>query len=709
VALTLLAAETLMVYISAHPDATCGLMATPSTLVDTFVRADQTGWGLSHSTGGIGACAWGGDADGTNANVTLKGHLGVVTSDGATASATATLSDGAAHAGGDALVKVMASATDSGEIGPVLNYSSANGASYYEADFETHLNRLQFSFARNGALTYPGETYSIAAKPQTYYWIRLRVSGTHVKTVSARIWQDGAPEPSDWALKVTDTEPLGDGVAGIHTSWQYARPAETLSVAAFGYSPSATAVIPAAPTVRSFSPTTGQYGDVITLTGAGFSAVSAVRFNGVEALTYNVISDTTIEARVPNIGAQTGPISVSNRVNTGWSLARFAITDAAGPVYWVSPTGNDANSGDYAHPFATMTRADGCYAPPNPCAPPGTHIHALPGDYPLASTIHTDAYGTAEAPIVYISDTPYGARLDMRGSGTDLDHRSTWEMNGSYEQVIGFDMTTSGSGARAGVIVYGEHVTVARNYIHDIYRGSCHDDNLGGAGIAVAGPSGFTSTPFAVIDSNLIENIGLSLRSDPDPVCKAAVHGIYISVSDNIVTNNIVRNAVGYGIHVYHNANHNIIANNDVDHSGESGIIVGADTESDGSTRHTAMYNIIANNISRDNGLNGSGSAGYGIREYTTEGPTDHNSYLNNDLFNNPAGAHNPYVRGDTDRGQISSDPLYVNYADKDYHLRPDSPAKNAGVAVNALTHDFDQALRPQGGANDIGACEIAS
>ena len=44
VALTLLAAKTLMVYISAHPDTTCGLMAgTPNTLVDTCVRTDQTG------------------------------------------------------------------------------------------------------------------------------------------------------------------------------------------------------------------------------------------------------------------------------------------------------------------------------------------------------------------------------------------------------------------------------------------------------------------------------------------------------------------------------------------------------------------------------------------------------------------------------------------------------------------------------------------
>ena len=48
-------------------------------------------------------------------------------------------------------------------------------------------------------------------------------------------------------------------------------------------------------------------------------------------------------------------------------------------------------------------------------------------------------------------------------------------------------------------------------------------------------------------------------------------------------------------------------------------------------------------------------------------------------------------------------------YATANYHLRPDSPAKNAGVGVNALTHDFDQALRPQGSANDIGACETAS
>jgi hypothetical protein len=32
----------------------------------------------------------------------------------------------------------------------------------------------------------------------------------------------------------------------------------------------------------------------------------------------------------------------------------------------------------------------------------------------------------------------------------------------------------------------------------------------------------------------------------------------------------------------------------------------------------------------------------------------------------------------------------------------------SAGIAVSALTHDFDQTPRPQGKANDIGAYEFS-
>jgi IPT/TIG domain/Right handed beta helix region len=686
---------------SAFAATTSGLAVAPTppnTIEDTFTRANQTGWGASVNEDGVTNRAWSGDAGGTNSTVTLANHLGVVTNNNSTASASMPLSDGNTYAGGDTLVKVMASATDSGEIGPILNYSSANGGSYYEADFETENSRLQFSFAKNGAFTYPGGVYALTIAPNTFYWIRLHVSGTTTKSVQARAWQDGASEPTTWQLSVTDSTPIGNGLAGVHTAWQYARLGETLSVAAFGSSASGTAIIPTMPTVSSFMPATGQYGDAVTLTGTGFTGATGVRFNGVDALAYSVTSDTTITARVPNAGAQTGLVSVSTSASTGWSRSTFAITTAAGSVYWVATAGNDANSGDYTHPFATIAHADSV-------ATAGAHVHVLAGSYSLSSTLYTSASGTASAPIVYISDTLYGAQLDMSGSGTDLQHRSTWEVNGSYEQVLGFDLTTSGSGARAGVIVYGNQVTIARNHVHDIYRGTCHDYTLGGAGIDVIGPTGYSSTPYAVVDSNLIENVGANLKGSQ---CQDQVHGIYISTSYNTVTNNIVRSAVGYGIQLFHNPNHNTIANNDVDHSGDSGLLVGAQTG------YAAQYNVVANNISRDNGGNGVHNDHYGIRTYNEgTGILGNNSYLNNDNFHNDDGQNNPagetYIFGtnNTISGQISSDPLYVNYTGQDYHLQSSSPAKDTGTATGAPTHDFDQVTRPQGAATDIGAYEF--
>jgi parallel beta-helix repeat protein len=208
------------------------------------------------------------------------------------------------------------------------------------------------------------------------------------------------------------------------------------------------------------------------------------------------------------------------------------------------------------------------------------------------------------------------------------------------------------------------------------------------------------------VDGNIVENIGAGLKGSQ---CQRQVHGIYVSTSGNTVTNNIVRAAVGYGIHLYHDPNDNVIANNDVDHSGEGGILVGADGDTVDGVRHTASRNLIANNISRDNGRNdapGYSSDGFGIREYGLEGPTNDNRYLANDLFNNPRGWHNAFDSSDTDLGQMSNDPLYVDYAHENYHLQPTSPAIDAGVAVDALSTDFDLSARPRGAHFDVGAYE---
>jgi hypothetical protein len=89
-----------------------------------------------------------------------------------------------------------------------------------------------------------------------------------------------------------------------------------------------------APTITSFTPTSGQAGCVVTITGTNFDnpAVSDVEFNNTNAANFAVISATQIRAEVA-AGTTTGKIDVTNVDATATSTADFTI--AAGTC---SPT-----------------------------------------------------------------------------------------------------------------------------------------------------------------------------------------------------------------------------------------------------------------------------------------------------------------------------------------------------------------------------------
>ena len=87
----------------------------------------------------------------------------------------------------------------------------------------------------------------------------------------------------------------------------------------------ATAV--AAPTVSSFTPTSGGAGTSVTITGSNFTGSTAVTFHGTAAQSFTIDSDTQITAVVA-AGTTSGPVAVTNSLGTGTSAGTFSFIAA---------------------------------------------------------------------------------------------------------------------------------------------------------------------------------------------------------------------------------------------------------------------------------------------------------------------------------------------------------------------------------------------
>jgi hypothetical protein len=61
---------------------------------------------------------------------------------------------------------------------------------------------------------------------------------------------------------------------------------------------------------------------------------------------------------------------------------------------------------------------------------------------------------------------------------------------------------------------------------------------------------------------------------------------------------------------------------------------------------------------------------------------------------------------GTVQTGTMTTDPGFAMASGGDYHLKPDSPAIDAGVVAASVTTDLDNKPRPQGNGYDIGAYE---
>ena len=89
-------------------------------------------------------------------------------------------------------------------------------------------------------------------------------------------------------------------------------------------SPHHTRPLPPTPVVTGFLPSPVAVGDLLTLTGTGFTGTFAVGFNGTPAKTFHVIASTQITAIVP-FAATSGPVTVTTVGGTGTSATSVTI------------------------------------------------------------------------------------------------------------------------------------------------------------------------------------------------------------------------------------------------------------------------------------------------------------------------------------------------------------------------------------------------
>jgi len=92
-----------------------------------------------------------------------------------------------------------------------------------------------------------------------------------------------------------------------------------------------------APTITSFTPTSGPAGTSVNITGTNFTGATAVKFNGFSANSFTFTSATQITAAIVPNTATTGPISVTTPSGTGTSSTNFTVTTTAPAISRVSP------------------------------------------------------------------------------------------------------------------------------------------------------------------------------------------------------------------------------------------------------------------------------------------------------------------------------------------------------------------------------------
>ena len=339
-----------------------------------------------------------------------------------------------------------------------------------------------------------------------------------------------------------------------------------------------------------------------------------------------------------------------------------SLPASTGTTFYVATTGSDTNPGTLSQPWKTVQKA----------------LNALqPGQRALvrAGTYTQDHYfgraGTATAPIT-VAAYP-GERPVLHAAATSGD-TYPMQITGSYFRLQGFVIENAKGISSTNVYLDGSahHVEISDNEIR------FSQDQ----GVFVE-----ATTHHLQLLGNLIHDNGLGHVTG-----QHQSHGIYIEGADHLVANNVIHDhPFGFGIQVYPQNSGTLVVGNTVVKSGYSGLVVGGPGGVSGIT--------IRNNVFAWNSQ-------YGV-SHDSSCPT--NTLVdNNVLYGNGSGTVQGGCAGmSTSAGNKTSDPLFVDLAARNLHLRTGSPAAEYGRSDFSPPVDYDGQSRPRGAVPDAGADEL--
>ncbi|OGO15113.1 MAG: hypothetical protein A2Z14_17980 [Chloroflexi bacterium RBG_16_48_8] len=367
-------------------------------------------------------------------------------------------------------------------------------------------------------------------------------------------------------------------------------------------------------------------------------------------------------------------------------LINLILNPPTGNTYYVSTSGSDSNDGSMERPWGSIM-----HAVRNSGA--GDTVYVRGGTYSESEMWIRGSLGHGGEPGGMWTLAAYP------GETVELTGRIVIEA--SWVRVSGFSMTgSSGIAVRPGSGVRPTNVEILNNRVTGTgYRYEA---------ISYRGDNG-------LIEGNFIE-VNQSNTTD---------HGIYLHAgANNVVRNNYIKKAHGYGIHVYdedkgydyvHHYENVLIENNTVNHTEtRAGIVLGNGPEIsfDGV--------VIRNNVLVNNGTNGIQIQNYGgtfirnVQIYNNtiyashyaltisaeSGGSISNITAKNNIFaasdsshidssgvTNVLLDHNLYWQpqsvgtGVSDDHPVYGDPLFLDASSGDFHLPPGSPACGAGEA----------------------------